>query len=57
MGRRRPLFWRRISSLAMRKRRIAQASRKRMERVAQLIGLGLLLLVLLNVSGILTVSR
>jgi hypothetical protein len=53
-----PVFLGRSPSTTMRNRRIAErVSRKRMERVAWLVGFGLFVLVLLNISGILTVGR
>jgi hypothetical protein len=46
------------SSTTMRNRGIVERVwRKRMERVAWLVGFGLLVLVLLNISGILTAGR
>jgi hypothetical protein len=53
-----PEFLGRSPSTTMRNRRIAERLwRKRMERVAWLVGFGLFVLVLLNISGILTAAR
>ena len=51
-------FWGRRPNPATQRRRMAQlAARKRMQGVAWFVGLSLLVLVLLNISGLLSVSQ